>query len=166
MHSFFSKFRRSSSANVTNEKKSKSNSKDDNQLNPTSVVYHNQKQISENRQGSNKAVKPTLPVQSKAQQFSISISKSSHKRKDSKSSITKQPVEENSPNFTNNNVNTRNKEKDLDIFGIIVDPINTAEPLAKASIIQIFDPEPAPEEADTTNQTTVSIGIIPLILRT
>lgn len=171
MHSFFNKFRRSSSANVTQKPHSKSNGhKDnvkDNQLDPTSVVCHNQKPISENRQGSNKAPKPSIPNQSKNQQFSISLQKdkSSYKRKDSRTSSSKQQQQEQeeevSTAVTNSNAAGKSGDSDLNIFGIIIDPVDAGEPentdKAGVSFIQIFDPEPAPEEADTTNQITVRI---------
>ena len=87
---------------------------------------------------------PTIPNQSKHNHFSISLSPKE------KSSLKKN---ETSDKNAKNKPNNEQDKDDLNVLGLIIDPANTQE--IDDSSIQIFDPEPAPEETDTCEQITV-----------
>jgi len=143
MHNFLSRFRRgTSSATVTDDhKKSKSNRKGSDanapgpNTNTPTETYNilNQKNVLPST--SKTSVKATIPNQSKNQQFTII-----------------QPA-------VISGEDTHNANKKLNVFGMIIDPIYDGDAKTNdefnSSYFQIFDPEPAPAETNTSNQITV-----------
>ncbi len=168
MHNFLSRFRRgTSSATVTDDhKKSKSNRKGSeanapgaNTINPTETYQIlNQKNVLPST--SKASVKATIPNQSKNQQFTITLplsgKKPSLKDKKKRDSITEKVAIQ--PAVISGE-DTHNANKKLNVFGMIIDPIYDGDAKTNddfnSSYFQIFDPEPAPAETNTSNQITV-----------
>ncbi len=165
MHNFLSRFRRgSSSATVTEDhKKSKSNKKNSDSNPPGSSsnisaeTYQSLNQKNVQPSTSKSLVKTTIPNQSKNQQITISLpvsgKKPSLKDKKKHDNITEKTAVVQQPT-------TSNEDKKLNVFGMIIDPIYDGDALNNSDLIsnnfQIFDPEPAPAETNTSNHTTVN----------
>lgn len=142
MNGLLNRFRRgSSSAQVNEDKKSKSNSKT---TNNNSITTDSLKPVT------SKGSQKTSNKQPKNQNLiSISLQSKESKRNSNK----KYDNAEKGSKLTKTN-DLNEKKSDLNVFGLIIDPVadNSGQPIPENSIIQIFDPEPAPEEIRETNR--------------
>lgn len=159
MHNFLSRFKRGSSSGssgaVTDEKKNKSSNKSSHAQtsgNPSGTYQKYQTEPVQSPSNTKKQVKESNPNQ----ELSSSLPSTSKNRDSISGKKNENVLEQTDPSLP------KVENTNLNVFGMIIEPSrdeddNKSEnPNDKSLILQIFDPEPAPAETNTSNQTTVS----------